>query len=83
METLSTSNKQTLSATEWALTIFISGLPFIGFIMLLIWAFSENTNIHKKNWAKGSLILMLIIMIIILSFLFLFGGIALLSQFNN
>ncbi len=83
METISTNNSQTLSAKDWALTIFISGLPFIGFIMLLIWAFSENTNIHKKNWAKGSLIILLIIMVIMLSFLFLFGGIALLSQINN
>jgi len=83
MENQPTLNTQTLSAKEWALTIFISGLPLVGLIMLLIWAFSEDTNIHKKNWAKGSLILMLIIFAIMLVFLFLFGGIALFANLNN
>lgn len=83
METLSTVNNQTLSAKEWALTIFISGLPLVGLIMLLVWAFSEDTNIHKKNWAKGSLILMLIVLAIMFAFLFLFGGIALIASLNN
>lgn len=82
METQPTLNTQTLSAKEWALTIFISGLPLVGLIMLLIWAFSEDTNIHKKNWAKGSLILMLIVLAIMFAFLFLFGGIALISNLN-
>jgi len=83
METQPTVNTQTLSAKDWALTIFISGLPLIGLIMLLVWAFSDDTNIHKKNWAKGSLILMLIVLVIMFSFLFLFGGIALLSSLND
>ncbi len=83
METQTVLNTQTLSAKEWALTIFISGLPLVGLIMLLIWAFSEDTNIHKKNWAKGSLILMLIVLAIMFAFLFLFGGIALISNLNN
>ncbi len=83
METQPTLNTQTLSAKEWALTIFISGLPLVGLIMLLIWAFSEDTNIHKKNWAKGSLILMLIVLAIMFAFLFLFGGIALFANLNN
>ena len=51
--------------------------------MLLVWAFSDDTNIHKKNWAKGSLILMLIVMVIMLAFLFLFGGIALFTSLND
>lgn len=73
-------NNRTLDAKEWALTIFLSTLPLIGFIMILIWAFSADTNVHKKNWAKGTLILWAIALIIGLVFLFLFGGIAILSQ---
>jgi hypothetical protein len=84
METLANQNQSaTLSAKEWALTIFISGLPLVGLIMLLVWAFSDDTNIHKKNWAKGSLLIMLIVFILIFSFIFLFGGIALLSNLFN
>ena len=73
-------NNRTLDYKEWALTIFISGLPIVGLIMLLVWAFSGDTNIHKKNWAKGYLLLMLIGFIIAMAFLFLFGGIAVLSK---
>jgi len=76
-------NNRTLDAKEWALTIFVSSLPLIGIIMLLVWAFSEDSNIHKKNWAKGSLILWLIGIIIAFTFLFMFGGIAIMSQMFN
>jgi hypothetical protein len=72
-------NNRTLDAKEWALTVFISGLPIIGFIMVLVWAFSEG-NIHRKNWAQGTLILMVIAIAIALAFLFLFGGLALVSN---
>ena len=84
MENLSSENSNVLSVKDWAITIFITGLPLIGFIMLFVWAFSDDTNLNKKNWAKGYLLIMLIFLIIGLSFLFLFGGIALLtSLFNN
>ena len=39
---------------EWMLTLFIAAIPCIGFIMLLVWAFS-NSN-EKKNWARATLI---------------------------
>ena len=76
-------NNRTLDTKEWAISIFISSLPVIGFIMLLVWALSEDTNIHKKNWAKGTLIIWIIGLIIAMAFLFLFGGIALLSSLAN
>lgn len=78
METM--ENNRTMDPKEWALTIFLSTLPLIGFIMILVWAFSGDTNIHKKNWAIGTLILWVIALIIAFAFLFLFGGIAILTQ---
>ena len=80
MENLSTEpTSNVMSYKEWALTIFISSLPLIGFIMLLVWAFGDDSNIHKKNWAKGSLLLALIALIMVFFFLFMFGGIAMLA----
>lgn len=75
-------DNRTLDPKEWALTIFISSLPLIGFIMVLVWAFSDG-NIHRKNWAQGTLILMVIAIAIALAFLFLFGGLALISNWLN
>ena len=76
-------NNRPLDPKEWAITIFIASLPLIGVIMLFVWAFSENSNIHKKNWAKGTLIIWLIGFILAFAFLFLFGGIAILSKIFN
>lgn len=83
MENLTTQNSRILNYKEWALTIFITGIPLVGIIMLLVWAFSEETNIHKKNWAKGNLLLMLIVLIIIAIFIFFFGGLAMLASMSN
>jgi len=77
------NNTPAMSYKEWALTIFIASLPLIGFIMVLIWAFDSTTNIHKKNWAKGNLLIMVIIMIVVISFLFLFGGMAAIASMTN
>ena len=83
MENLSTQNSQILNYKEWALTIFITGIPVVGIIMLLVWAFSEDTNIHKKNWAKGNLLLMLIALIIFAIFIFFFGGLAMFANMSS
>jgi len=83
MENLSTQNSQILNYKDWALTIFITGIPLVGIIMLLVWAFSEETNIHKKNWAKGNLLLMLIMLIIFAIFIFFFGGFAMFENLSN
>ena len=80
MEILSSENNQVLSVKDWAITIFITGLPLIGLVMLFVWAFSDATNINKKNWAKGNLVIMLIFFLIAMSFLFLFGGLAILAN---
>ena len=77
MENLSEQQNATvMSYKEWALTLFLASIPIIGFILVLIWAFDSGTQINKKNWAKGSLLLMIIYFIIALLFLFMFGGLA-------
>ncbi len=70
METTSTqlpANQQPLSYKQWALNIFLASLPLIGLILLLVWAFGSDGNIHRKSWAKGMLLIFVIG--IILSFL--------------
>ena len=62
---------------------YLSLQALVGFILLLVWAFDSNTNIHKSNWAKGSLIIMVIGIVLALCFLFLFGGLALLAGMAN
>jgi len=50
-----------MSIKEWLIVIIIASIPLIGIIMLFIWAFSDDTNVNKANWAKANLIFYAII----------------------
>ncbi|SDM67672.1 zinc ribbon domain-containing protein [Acetanaerobacterium elongatum] len=45
--------------------MLLSGIPFVGFIMLLIWAFSSSENPNKKNYARAVLLLSVIISVLV------------------
>lgn len=45
---------------DWMLTIFLTAVPIVNIVMLLVWAFGQNTNESKKNWAKASLVWLVI-----------------------
>ena len=84
MENLSnTSEQKIMSYKEWALIVFISSLPLIGFIMLLVWAFGSEPDLNKKNWAKGTLLIALLGFILAMFILFMFGGLAMLGALSN
>lgn len=44
----------------WMGTLFLSWIPIVGFIMVLIWSFSSKTEESKQNWARAQLIWLLI-----------------------
>jgi hypothetical protein len=67
-----------LSVSDWVLTIFLSSIPVVGLILLLIWAFGDNQPSEKVNWAKATLIWYLI-GIVVVSFFFMLFGAALLA----
>jgi len=73
-----------MSMKDWFITLLISYIPLVGFIMLFVWAFDSTTNQNKKNWAKASLLWMLIgIGIAILLFiLFMSAFIGTMSSFE-
>lgn len=53
-------NQSVVSLGDWIVTMILMMIPFVNIIMLLIWAFSSNTPVSKANWAKASLIFMVI-----------------------
>ncbi len=53
-----------LTLGNYIVMMLVSAIPVVGFIMLLIWAFSGNTNINKKNYARAALIMMVAVGII-------------------
>ena len=44
-----------MSVGEWMVTMLVTAIPIIGFIMLFVWAFGDGSNPNKKSWARASL----------------------------
>jgi len=45
---------------DWMVTMLLCVIPLVNIIMLIVWAFSGSTNPSKANWAKATLIWMVI-----------------------
>lgn len=74
METPETIKKETLSVGDWLITMIITVIPIVGIIMLFVWAFSSSTHPTKANWAKASLILFAIVIVLYIIFFAVFGA---------
>ena len=61
-----------LTVGDWIITSIILAIPIVGFVMLFVWGFGSNTQPSKANWAKASLIMIGISIVIALLF---FGSI--------
>jgi hypothetical protein len=74
-----------VSFSEWLVTMLIMIVPILNLIMLIVWASDRNTNPNKSNWAKATLV---IIGIQIVLFMFFIGTIIgslshLMNEFGN
>jgi uncharacterized integral membrane protein len=56
-----TTGAPVMSTKDWMITLLISSIPLVGFVMLFVWAFGSNENPNRANWAKAALIWMVII----------------------
>jgi hypothetical protein len=63
-----------LSTREWVITLLIRIIPVVGFIMLFVWAFGNQENQNKANWAKASLIMIAVALVLVTFCMILFGG---------
>lgn len=74
-------NQLPVKTGDWFLTILITAIPLVGFIMLFVWAFGSGSNESKANWAKATLIWFAISIVIITLITLLFGA-AIFSAFS-
>ena len=66
-----------VSIKEWLITNLIMMIPLVNIVMMLVWAFSSNTNPNKANYFKAALILFAIVMVIYLVLaVVIFGSVA-------
>ena len=73
------ANYQPVTVGNWILTYLLMCIPFVNIILLFVWAFGSNTPKSKANWAKASLIWMLIGLVIGILFVAM-GSAAMLSS---
>lgn len=45
-----------LSLKDWIITLLITFIPIVNFVMYLVWAFGNETHPSKKTWAQATLI---------------------------
>ena len=49
-----------ISIGNWVATLIIANIPVVNLIMFFVWAYGNNTEKSKSNFAKAALILSLI-----------------------
>ena len=62
------------SVGGWMLTLFLMGLPLVGFIYLLVLALGSGGSPAKRNFARAALIWQIICGLVAVLFFVLFGA---------
>lgn len=51
-------NNQVITLGEWLITLLLMAIPVVNIVLLFVWGFTDSTPISKKNYARASLIMM-------------------------
>lgn len=63
-----------ITVGEWLVTMLIAAIPVVNVVMLFVWAFGSNTKLSKANWAKATLIFLVIAVVFYLVVIVAFIG---------
>ena len=74
METLENQDQKPMSVKDWLITMLIMAIPIVGFVMLFVYAFGDNGNVNRKNWAKAQLIVLAIVLGLVIIGMIIFGS---------
>jgi len=75
METIESSNQKPMSVKDWLITLLLMAIPVVGIVLLFVYAFGNNENVNKQNWAKAQLIMIGIVLALVIFCLLVFGSI--------
>ena len=59
------------SVGSWMLTLFLMAIPVVNLVWLLMLAFGSGHSASKRNWAKATLIWMVISLVLSIAFFFM------------
>jgi len=69
------TNYTPMTIGDWLITLIITYIPFVGLIMLFVWAFGDGTHPSKKTWAQATLIMFAIMIVLAILFFSLMASI--------
>jgi len=60
------NNQQTavMTTKQWLITYLVMIIPCVGLIMSIVWAFSDNGNLNRRNYCRAYLIILLIVVVL-------------------
>ncbi|BFT74464.1 MULTISPECIES: hypothetical protein [Paenibacillus] len=56
--------EKVMTVKNWLITSLILMIPIANIVMLFVWAFGDSANKNKSNYAKASLIMMAIFIVL-------------------
>lgn len=71
----SLQGNQTVSLGDWIGTMILTYIPLVGTIMLFVWAFGGGAKPSKRNYARASLIIAVVVFVLSIIFSIIFGAI--------
>lgn len=63
-----------MSVGSWIITFIIFAIPFVGIVMMFIWAFGSSGNLNRRNYARASLLISLVMLILGIIFAIVWGA---------
>jgi len=69
------TNYTPMTIGDWLITIIITYIPFVGLIMLFVWAFGDGAHPSKKSWAQATLIMVAIMIVLAILFFSLLASV--------
>ena len=71
-----------LKTSDYLILHLVNMIPLVGFILMLMWSFSDNVNLNRKNFCRAYLI-MYAISFVLSFFLLILYGVILASAFSG
>ena len=75
MNEIQNQDQKPMSVKDWLITLLLMAIPVVGIVLLFVYAFGNNENENKKNWAKAQLIMLAIVFALVIFVLIIFGSI--------
>lgn len=60
MQPIVQEDTRPLRTSDYFVMLLVAGIPVVGLILMLVWAFSSTTNVNRRNFCRAQLIMKVI-----------------------